>query len=226
MGRGILGGSFNPVHVGHLRLAIEVREALGGLVDGIDLVPAGNPPHKQAESLLPFALRAAMLEAAIAPYPFLACNRMEELASGPSYTWDTLLAYGQRLPGQELYFIMGSADFALLPTWHRGLELPGLCHFVVVPRGGMDVHAFADMVCAIWPAASPHAPVLSEGACMALPGGRLAHYLPLPWLAVSASRIRQRLLAGKNIDWLMPEAALELLHSHAKDIDCHWKENA
>ena len=87
-GRAILGGSFNPPHVGHLRLAVEAREALGDLVRGVDMVPCAQPPHKKTGHLLPFELRAAMLEAALAPLPWLRCNRLEALRDGPSYTWD------------------------------------------------------------------------------------------------------------------------------------------
>ena len=123
-GRAILGGSFNPPHVGHLRLAIEAAEALSSLTDGVDLIPCAVPPHKAMTGMLPFDLRARMLEASIADLPFLRCNRLEGQRQGPSYTWDTLLAYREAAPDTELYFILGSPDFALLPTWHRGLELP------------------------------------------------------------------------------------------------------
>ncbi|MDO5483370.1 MAG: nicotinate-nicotinamide nucleotide adenylyltransferase, partial [Desulfovibrionaceae bacterium] len=92
-GRLLFGGSFNPPHVGHLRLAIEAREALGQLVDGVDLLPCAHPAHKQGRGLLPFALRAAMLEAAVAPLPDIRCNRLEAARAGTSYTWDTLGLY-------------------------------------------------------------------------------------------------------------------------------------
>ena len=82
-GRAILGGSFTPPHVGHLRLAVEAREALGDLVRGVDMVPCARPPHKKTGHLLPFELRAAMLEAALAPLPWLRCNRLEALRDGP-----------------------------------------------------------------------------------------------------------------------------------------------
>ena len=124
-GRAILGGSFNPPHVGHLRLAVEAREALGDLVRG-----------------------------ALAPLPWLRCNRLEALRDGPSYTWDTLQAYRAAEPDTDFYFLLGSPDFALLPTWHRGLELPRLCHFVVVPRGDLTAEEFTDMagaLCPGWP---------------------------------------------------------------------------
>ena len=223
-GRAILGGSFNPPHVGHLRLAVEAREALGDLVRGVDMVPCAQPPHKTTGHLLPFELRAAMLEAALAPLPWLRCNRLEALRDGPSYTWDTLQAYRAAEPDTDFYFLLGSPDFSLLPTWHRGLELPRLCHFVVVPRGDLTAEEFTDMTSALWPEAREHPPVLPGGRCMALPGGGLAHFLPLPWLAVSASRIRELWLAGRSVDYLVPRAALNLLQSHRQAIAAHWQE--
>ena len=144
-GRAILGGSFNPPHVGHLRLAIEAREALGDLVQGVDMVPCAVPPHKVQRSMLPFNLRADMVEACAQGLPWLRCNRMEAQRQGPSYTWDTLCAYREAEPDTDLYFILGSPDFALLSTWHKGLDLPRLCHFVVVPRKG---HTSADFITA------------------------------------------------------------------------------
>ena len=134
-GRALLGGSFNPPHIGHLRLAIEVREALGTLVDSLVLVPCGNPPHKRADSLLPFALRAEMTRAAVRGLPGISVSEEEGERQGYSYTWDTLSRYREKLPGRELYFVIGTPDFALLHTWHRGLELPRLCQFIVVARG-------------------------------------------------------------------------------------------
>ena len=74
-------------------------------------------------------------------------NRVEALRQGPSYTWDTLCAYREAEPQSELYFILGSPDFALLSTWHRGLELPKLCHFVVVPRKGHTAGDFMAAAC-------------------------------------------------------------------------------
>ena len=164
------------------------------------------------------------LEAALAPLPWLRCNRLEALRDGPSYTWDTLQAYRAAEPDTDFYFLLGSPDFALLPTWRRGLELPRVCHFVVVPRGDLTPQQFTDMTRTLWPAARPHPSPLPGGLCMALPGGGLAHFLPLPWLDVSSSRIRELWLAGRSVDYLMPEAALNLLQTHRQSIAACWQE--
>lgn len=210
-GRAILGGSFNPPHIGHLRLAVEAREALNGLIDGVELTPCALPPHKAAGNLLPFGLRAAMLEAAVSDLPFLRCNRLESRREGISYTWDMLTACRAALPGTDFYFLLGAPDFALLPTWFRGLELPSLCHFVVAPRGGMAENEFVATVVRLWPDAEERPSLLPRGRCLALPGGGLAYFLPLPCLNVSASDIRERWLNGRSVAYLVPRTVLRLL---------------
>lgn len=224
LGKAILGGSFNPPHVGHLRLAIEAREALGDLVQGVDMVPCAVPPHKAQRGMLPFELRADMVEACAQGLPWLRCNRVEGLRQGPSYTWDTLCAYREAEPDSELYFILGSPDFAMLSTWRNGLDLPRLCHFVVVPRKGHTPANFVAAAKALWPDAVERPPLLPTGPCMALPGGGLAHFLSVPWLAVSASRVRQLWIAGRNVDFLVPHAALQILRNNAQTVRRHWLE--
>ena len=221
-GRAILGGSFNPPPVGHLRLALETREALGDRVQGVDMVPCAVPPHKAQSGMLPFDLRADMVEACSQGLPWLRCNRMEAQRQGPSYTWDTLCAYREAEPDTNLYFILGSPDFALLSTWYKGLDMPRLCHFVVVPRKGHTSADFIAAAMALWPDAAERLPLLPASPCMVLPGGGLAHFLSVPWLAVSASRIRQLWLAGRNVDFLVPDAALQILRNNAQTVRHHW----
>ena len=225
-GRALLGGSFNPPHVGHLRLAIEARDALGDLVQCVDMVPCAVPPHKAQSGMLTFDLRASMVEACAASIPWLRCNRVEAQRQGPSYTWDTLRACREAEPHTELYFILGSPDFALLSTWHRGLELPSLCNFVVVPRKGHSANDFVAAAQALWPSARQRQPMLPGCVCVCLPGGGLAHFLDVPWLAVSASRVRQLWLAGRNVDFLVPDAALQILQNNSQTVRQHWSEDS
>lgn len=221
-GRLILGGAFNPLHVGHLRFAVEALESLGHLADGVDLTPTAVPPHKDAENLLPFDLRAAMAEAAAAGVPGLRCNRMEARRRGPSYTWDMLSAARAQSPGTDFYFLLGMPDFVLLPTWFRGEELPRLCHFVVAPRGGMGAEDFTAAVLQLWPPARERPPLVPGGLCMALPGGGLAHFLPLPVLEISASDIRRRWLAGRSVSWLVPTPVALLLEQSRHIARSRW----
>ena len=207
-GRALFGGSFNPPHVGHLRLAIEMAETLRPLAAGVELTPCATPPHKVAGGLLPFDLRAAMVEACLDGLPGLSCNRMEAGRPGLSYTWDPLRACREETPERPLFFILGSPDYALLPHWHRGLELPCLCQLVVVPRGEGSEKNFLAATQSMWPGAQPCEPVLPGSRRMRLP--------------VSASRIRRRWLHGLNVDFLVPRPVLDLLDAHRETVLAHW----
>ncbi|GFH62729.1 MAG: nicotinate-nucleotide adenylyltransferase [Candidatus Desulfovibrio kirbyi] len=222
-GRAILGGSFNPPHIGHLRLAVEVFEVLGGMVDGVDLMPCARPPHKDIAHLLPFNLRADMVDAAVADMPFLRCNRQEVLRDGASYTWSTLRDCRKAAPDTTFYFVLGSPDFTLLPSWHRGNELPSLCHFVIVPRHKDTVKDFVETARSFWPNAKERPSSVPDARCMSLTGGGLAYFLSLPRLDVSASYLRNLWLAGRSLKYFVPESALRLLRESARIVDASWR---
>jgi nicotinate-nucleotide adenylyltransferase len=203
-------------------MAIEVREAFSRHVQGVDLTPCAQPPHKDASTLLPFDLRADMVEESIKGIAGLRCNRLESLRTGPSYTWDTLEAYSREHAGHELFFILGSQDYALLPTWHKGLELSALCNFIVIPRGTFSPEDFSTVTRTMWPQASPRPSAVVGSGCIDLPGGTKAHYLRLPRLDVSSSYIRSLWLAGRDIACLVPEAARELLERNREAVRTCW----
>ena len=147
---GILGGTFNPVHNGHVRHAIEVAEALG--LDRVLLMPCAMPPHKESAGLLPFDLRVELLRAAVHGIPFLDVETLEGELEGPSYTWRTLNEWARLHPGEPLpYFMMGAEAFAALDTWNHGLKLPHVAHLVMVPRGGDDGSVFHESIRSFWP---------------------------------------------------------------------------
>lgn len=222
---GILGGSFNPVHVGHVRLAIEVYEALFPQLDYIDLVPCAQPPHKDSATFLPFELRAALVQAAIAEISYLRVNPLEAQRLGPSYTYDTLCAYKEQAPSTSCMFLLGNEDFANIDQWYKGDALPRLAHLVVVPRAGADSSCFCQTISTLWPTASIE---------KRPQGGYVAHtewdtqilYLPLPRLDVSASLLRQKWIEGKNIQHLLPKASLYALQQHKQLAMDAWSNRA
>ena len=110
---GILGGSFNPVHTGHVRMAVEALEQVG--LDRVDLMPAKEPPHKGSEGLLPFAVRLEMVERAVEAIPGLGANPVEGDRPGPSFTCDTLTCFRTEQPQNDFYFILGASTFLELP---------------------------------------------------------------------------------------------------------------
>ncbi|MDD4953247.1 MAG: nicotinate (nicotinamide) nucleotide adenylyltransferase [Desulfovibrionaceae bacterium] len=198
---GILGGSFNPVHLGHVRAAIEVRERLG--LDRVDLVPAGVQPMKPDRNMLPFEFRRALLEAAVHGAPGLAVNPLEGLRPGPSFTCDTLDWYRAAHPDLEPYFILGAPSLLDLPAWKRGPDLPGLAHFVALARAGTGVPDIEALLARHWPGAAR----LSDGraeAAWRLASGRTLFYLDIPRMDVSSTLVRDRWRAKKSLFMLLP----------------------
>ncbi len=230
---GILGGSFNPVHNGHMRLAEVVRARLG--LDRVELVPAGEPPHKPDQGMLPFAARAELCRVAVAglPDPGNSCldvNLLEGDRPGPSYTIDTLRWLERERPDDDFTFILGLGAFLLLPQWRHGLDLVRHAHLAVAARPD-DMEAarsgeapelesgMGGLIARYWPRAG----VLGHGAGMVWQvGGRLVHYLEGDFLVLSASGVRERWLAGESIDDLVPQAVAAWLDAHADQVRAAW----
>ncbi len=165
----ILGGSFNPVHIGHMRLAIEAKEVLRA--NRVDFVPCYNPPHKTSKALLPFEFRVEALRRAIAELanlenlPQCLGFKINEFEAGfdlPSYTVYTLENYRKTEPEAELWFVLGLSDYIQLPSWFRWQELPSLTNLAVVPRQGHDLQTFCQTTRAHWPQSHETQPQISE----------------------------------------------------------------
>ena len=148
---GILGGTFDPVHWGHVELAREVRAALG--LSAVRFVPAGDPPHRAAP-VATAAHRLEMVELAIEGFEGLEVDAREIARSGRSYTVLTLEDLRAEAPERPLALIVGADAFAGLPTWHRWTELFALAHLVVVARPGhmLDPAKLAPPLAAEWDA--------------------------------------------------------------------------
>ena len=229
-GRILYGGTFDPPHRRHLEVAESALRLLGDSVDGVDFIPSARPPHKPGRGVLPFGMRCDLVEAALADAgapPRWRCNRMEGERTGPSYTWDTLGAFRAAEPGVTPYFLLGGEDYALLPTWRHGLELPRLCSLVVAPRGDVaNADTFRAVALRNWPKAREAAPLeTADGAAprMRLPGGGVALLLPLAPEAVSSSEIRAAWLAGLAPEGLSPKV-LQLLDQHREAVTAAWRE--
>lgn len=225
-GRVIYGGSFNPPHIGHMRLAIECLERLAYYAGSLEFLPCAAPPHKDARGLLPFDLRVAMLRAAIGHRSGMSCNIEESLHDGPSYTYETLKRLGRR---DDLFFLMGSQDFAQLSQWWHGLRLPEAGNIVVAPRGVCDVQDFLAQVHNFWPTIAGDSFAIMEtgpnepGVAVKLATGGKIIYLPTPRLEISSSRIRELWLAGKNVDYLAPGPVVEKLNQNERAARACWE---
>lgn len=176
---GILGGTFDPIHIGHLILAEEAWHQLG--LDQVLLAPAADPPHKRGQGKSPADHRVRMVELAIADNPHLVLSRIDVDRPGPHYTLDMVrLLHEQYGLGASLYFLMGMDSLADLPTWHRPLDLMQQCQLVALSRPGADFD---------WDALET-----------ALPGVRSrVMVLPMPLLQISGSDLRTRARQGRPL---------------------------
>lgn len=229
----LLGGSFNPPHAGHMRIAVECAEVLKPA--RVLFIPCAVPPHKEAGSLLPFALRCAMLRAAIgdmrrftsgpARMPDFAVSEVENERAGPSYTVDTLAVLGRRYPDFRPAFIMGGEDYDKLSTWRQWPELPDLADLVVVPRNREGEPTFIAQSRNMWPQATPCADAPpGAGTAFVLPGGGRLLFLPQPLLDISSSLVRERFLSGRALDFLVPPGVNALLQEKSAEIKNCWNK--
>ena len=187
---GIMGGTFDPIHLGHLAAAEEAREVLG--LERIAFVPAGIPPHKADQLVTAASDRLAMVEAAIADNAAFEVSRIDIERAGPSFTVDTveLLAAAERAAGRQpdLTFILSVETLRELPTWHEPERLLDQCRLAVMPREGYPAPG-RDWLSANFPG--------REDRVVSLGGARLE---------ISSSAIRERVARGRSIRYLVPAA--------------------
>lgn len=202
---GILGGTFDPVHLGHLAVAEEVREALG--LETVTFVPNGVPPHKPGRRISAPEHRVAMIEAAIADNPAFRLGRVEIDRPGPSYAVDTAeqLAAEARAAGRDpdLWWILSAEAFAGLPTWREPGRLLCACRMAVVPRPGTVPPGM--------PWVAEHFPGLEDRVVI----------LDGPELGISSTLVRDRVAAGRSIRYLVPDdvrAYIDVHHLYASDL--------
>lgn len=195
----IFGGTFDPVHVGHLRAAWEAAAALGA---DVSLVPAKVPPHRP-QPVASAEQRAAMLHAALMGQQRLRLDLRELQRAGPSYTFDTLASLREEIGGvRSLVLLIGADAFAGLSSWYRWQELFGLAHMCVLTRPA-QIPAMPEALAA---EVAPRLVDTVERLCTE-PSGRVLNMI-VTSLGISATRIRDLLAAGAEPRWLVPDALL------------------
>ena len=218
-GIGILGGTFDPVHNGHVRHALEVADALG--LEKVFLMPCSVPPHK-ARFILPFSVRAAMLRAAAGGVAGLEVTEIESGLPVPSYTWHTLQAWKELPYGGELpYFMMGMESFCKLETWFRWSELPSLARLVIVSREGGERDAFLRKAGELWPDAASGTSAHGVGQIHLREGGEVL-FVPVPRLDISSTDVRRRFLVRKPLAGLVHPEVEHLLERHRAEAEECW----
>ena len=212
---GLLGGSFNPVHNGHLGIARQTREALG--LDQILFIPTNHPPHKPSGSLVPARDRYEMVRLAISSDPSLALSDVEIRRPGKSYTIDTIRLLQQQYGEQtRLYFLIGLDAFLDFPSWRDPQTLLTLCQFVVLSRPGLLFRSLSTVALL---------PTIPYPSLADLDAGRISRIeapigtqrlicLKLPPCAVSASDIRSRIRQGLPVANLLPPLVESYILQH------------
>ncbi|UCE97548.1 MAG: nicotinate-nucleotide adenylyltransferase [Dehalococcoidia bacterium] len=187
MKTGILGGTFDPVHSGHLKVAVVVKDELN--LDEVIFIPAGNPWLKADNIVLPVEHRLNMLRLAISGHPHFWISTLELERTGPTYSVDTLNEMRREMADEkEFYFILGWDNLAQLHCWHQPQHLISLCHLVAVPRIGYPFPNLASIEVAI-PGITQRLIVLNQ-----------------PYIDISASATRQMVRQGLPISHLVPKA--------------------
>ncbi len=190
---GILGGTFDPPHVGHLILAQHAVDAIG--LTRLLFMPAGDPPHKQMDTKTPVEHRLAMLDCATHDNPQFTISRVDVDRPGPHYSVDMIKLVQAEYAQSELYFIMGGDSLRNLPKWYQPQELIHLCRIAVMRRPQSEISV--DM----------HATTLPE----------LAQRLTIvdaPLIDISSTAIVARIEAGLRIRYLVPDAVLEYINTN------------
>jgi nicotinate-nucleotide adenylyltransferase len=192
---GILGGTFDPPHIGHLILAEYTVEALE--LERVLFVPAADPPHKRDQTRTPIQHRLAMLECAIVGNDRFSISMVDIERPGPHYSVDTVRIIQAQYPNAELFFVMGGDSLRDLPRWHNPDELIQLCKLAVMRRSDEDVHP------------QMHQDVLPE-----LAERVIMVDAPLLGIWISSTHVVQRLQKGKSARYVVPQLVLRYIEKH------------
>ncbi len=190
---GIFGGTFDPVHMGHLILAEQCRDQAG--LDEVWFLPSYHPPHKAAAAVTRFEHRCDMLELAVAGHPAFRIERIEKELPPPSYTAETLAELRRRHPGAEFALLMGSDGLPDLPGWYEPRRVVELASLVVVPRPGVM----------LW---TPDR--LAKALDLPTEGVRL-RYVACPMIEIASRELRRAVADGMSVRYLVPRAVEEYL---------------
>ncbi len=201
---GILGGTFNPIHYGHLRSAEEVYKEL--MLDEIRFVPSALPPHKPKDEVASADDRLKMVRIALENYPAYVCDPVEVERGGASYTLDTLKELTRKIPDKnDMFFIIGADAFLELGTWHKPKEVLSATNFAVTLRGNQNTPEYFEMLLRVIQEIEPSYFInrfLKE--VKSTDKKRVIKFIPITEVDISATRIRQRIKESSSIQHLLP----------------------
>ena len=202
---GLLGGTFDPVHFGHLRCAQEILEALD--LDKVCFVPSAQPPLKHRTTVAPFGDRLNMVRLAISDNPAFEVSDLENLRKGPSYTIDTINGFLQK-GMTDLYFILGQDAFDDIRKWKDWNKFLMLCHFVIMARPGYDAGALQPALPKDYAEQFQYRP---DEDAYAGPDGKTIRFRRVTFLDISSTDIRERIKQGKSVRYLLPDAVRDYI---------------
>lgn len=191
-----MGGTFNPIHYGHLLIAENAYEQFG--LDEVIFLPTGQSPHKDARHILEAEERMEMIRLAIADNPHFSCSDYEIRKESISYTYLTVQAFSEQAAGKELYFIMGADSLAYFDSWMRPDEISRMCTILAAVRDGLNQ---AELI--------PIRDFLQEKY-----GARIG-FISTPNFSVSSRMIRKRIASRQSIRYLVPDVVEQYLEKHA-----------
>ena len=205
---GIFGGTFDPVHFGHLRPALDVKQALE--LREMRLIPAFQPPHRESPAANP-GQRLTMLRAAVGDEPDLLVDNCEMKREGESFMVDSLIALREELAEEPLCLVLGLDAFLQLDSWHRWEKIPQLAHIVVMHRPGwaLDIDKASPEIQQLW----QDCHVTEAGDLESQPAGKII-LQAVTALDISATRIRALVAAGKSPRYLVPDSVWNLIRMH------------
>lgn len=193
---GIMGGTFDPIHYGHLVTAEEARVRFG--LEKVIFVPSGNPPHKKGYPLTPAEHRYVMTLMAIVSNSFFEVSRLEIERPGYSYTVDTIAAF-RKIYGEEkeFFFITGADAILEILTWREAARLVSICSFIAATRPGFNLKQLDQVLLCLPPSVNAQ-----------------IYLLEVPLLAISSTDIRQRVYKGRSIRYLTPEPVIQYIYKN------------
>jgi nicotinate-nucleotide adenylyltransferase len=186
---GVFGGTFDPVHLGHLVLAEQCREQ--GRLDRVLFVPSARPPHKQRHAVTPFRHRAEMLQLATAGHPAFAIDELESDRAGPSYAVETLDELKKSYPDAEWFFLVGSDTLAEMHEWYDPVGIVRRAGLLVMARGGVGILSAEELRARL---------NMQDGEAVRL------EVIDAPRIEISSRDLRRRAAEGRSLRYLVPRA--------------------
>lgn len=186
---GVFGGTFDPIHLGHLIMAEQCRDQAN--LDRVLFIPAARPPHKEEEMLAPFDKRVEMISLAISGYPPFVISELEKDRPGPSYTVDTLQHLRSEYPDGEFFLLIGGDTLLDLPGWYKPKEIIDLATLLVLKRPGWEI---------------PRRDTIATALGLEDENRLRMTEVEMPQIDISSRDIRQRLSTGRSIRYLVPRA--------------------